>query len=201
MSRGDRRGAIILDGVDQQNFLKTLAETGQITGWQVQADRSLNNHSHLVMEPRTPIWWRRVARSVGEPGVAEDPPAGQEPWQRRLEAQRLPETNAEGMAVLRRVWCCGGEHHAGDLRQESAAARAERIIAEELTRLGWGQETTLTIEAIEACLPLSNSKHANAWLHGRMRSPAGAQTETETERFDPKNDSGYGSTPMPSVKK
>jgi hypothetical protein len=30
-----------------------------------------------------------------------------------------------------------GEHHAGELRRESAELRAERIIAEELRRQGW----------------------------------------------------------------
>jgi hypothetical protein len=30
-----------------------------------------------------------------------------------------------------------GEHHPGELKRESAEAKAERIIAEELARLGW----------------------------------------------------------------
>jgi len=36
MSRRDRREAIFLDDVDRQVFLKTLAEAGQKTDWQVQ---------------------------------------------------------------------------------------------------------------------------------------------------------------------
>jgi len=32
-----------------------------------------------------------------------------------------------------------GDHHAGELRRESAAAKAGRIIAEDLQRLGWTQ--------------------------------------------------------------
>ena len=35
MSRGDRREDIFLDDVDRQDFLKTLAETCQKTGFQV----------------------------------------------------------------------------------------------------------------------------------------------------------------------
>ena len=35
-----------------------------------------------------------------------------------------------------------GEHHAGDLRRESAEARGERILVVELARLGW-QEADL----------------------------------------------------------
>jgi hypothetical protein len=30
-----------------------------------------------------------------------------------------------------------GEHHSGELRRESAEAKAERLISEELHRLGW----------------------------------------------------------------
>jgi len=50
MSRGDRREAIFLDDVDRQDFLKTLAEACQKTGWQVHAYCLMNNHFHLVME-------------------------------------------------------------------------------------------------------------------------------------------------------
>ena len=35
MSRGDRREAVFLDDVDRQDFIKTLAEECQKTGWQV----------------------------------------------------------------------------------------------------------------------------------------------------------------------
>jgi putative transposase len=37
MSRGDRREKIFLDDVDRQDFIKTLAEACQKTGWQVHA--------------------------------------------------------------------------------------------------------------------------------------------------------------------
>ena len=37
MSRGDRREDIFLDDVGRQNFLKTLAEACQKTGFQVHA--------------------------------------------------------------------------------------------------------------------------------------------------------------------
>jgi len=75
-----------------------------------------------------------------------------------------------------------GEHHAGELRCESAVLRAERIIGEEWQRLGWSQEelaarrkgdpgkmalaarlrreTTLTIKAMAERLHLGTSKSA-----------------------------------------
>src|SRR6516162_11615931 len=50
MSRGNRRQDIYLDDVDRQDFLKTLAEACQKTGWQVHAYCLMSNHYHLVVE-------------------------------------------------------------------------------------------------------------------------------------------------------
>ena len=47
---GDRREDIFLDDVDRQDFLKTLAEACQKTGWQVHAYCLMRNHYHLVLE-------------------------------------------------------------------------------------------------------------------------------------------------------
>ena len=52
MSRGDHREDIFLDDIDRQDFLKTLAEACQKTGWQVHAYCLLSNHFHLVFERR-----------------------------------------------------------------------------------------------------------------------------------------------------
>jgi len=50
MSRGNRRQDIFLDDVDRHDFLKTLAEACQKTGWQVHAYCLMNNHYHVVLE-------------------------------------------------------------------------------------------------------------------------------------------------------
>ena len=50
MSRGDRREDIFLDDVDRQDFLKTLAEACQKTGFQVHAYCLMRHHFHLVIE-------------------------------------------------------------------------------------------------------------------------------------------------------
>ncbi len=85
-----------------------------------------------------------------------------------------------------------GEHHAGQLRRESAEAKAERIIAEELapagvegrnladrrksdpTKLAMAarlrKETTLSIKAIAGRVHLGTSKGANSNLHRWMRA-------------------------------
>lgn len=50
MSRGNRRQEIYLDDVDRQDFLKTLAEACQKSGWQIHAYCLMSNHYHLVAQ-------------------------------------------------------------------------------------------------------------------------------------------------------
>ena len=237
MSRCDRREDIFLNDVDRQDFIKTLAETCQKTGWQVHAWCLMRNHYHLVLETpdanlvagmawlqstytirlnhrhklfghvfsgrykaqlvegsgngylRTacdyvhlnPVrarllkaeerllaypWsslggylsapehrprWIRVDRLLGEHGLEQDTAAVRQEFERRMEARRLEETDEESLKTLRRGWCLGGgqfknellermdgklgEHHSGELRGETAEAKAGRIITEELRRL------------------------------------------------------------------
>ena len=296
MSRGDRREDIFLDDVDRQDFLKTLAEACQKTGWQVHAYCLMRNHYHLVLEtpnanlvagmawlqstytirlnhrhklfghvfsgryraqlvegsgngylrtacdyvhlnpvrarllkagerllaypwsslgwylaaPEHRPQWIRVDRLLGEHGIGRDTAAGRQEFERRLEARRLAETDPEALRAFRRGWCLGGqdfrkqmleqmegklgEHHAGALRRETAEARADKIVAQELKKLGWQQselarrrksdpaklalaarlrrETTLTLKAIAERVRLGTSKSANARLHQWMRRSA-----------------------------
>ena len=292
MDRGDRREDIFYDDVDRQDFLKTLAEACQKTGWQVHAYCLMRNHFHLVMETPNanlvagmrwflsaytirlnhrhklfghvfsgrykslivdgsgsgylktvcdyvhlnPVrakllkrderllgypWssfgmylavpahrpvWMRVDRLLGEHKLAGDTAANRAEFERGMEAMRGQKTDPESMAALRRGWCYGGEafrkellekmdgqlgeHHSGALRQEHADAKGERIIGEELKRLGWTEsdlarhrksdpdklamaarlrkETTLSIKQIAARVVLGSSKSANANLHRWM---------------------------------
>ncbi len=295
MSRGDRREAIFLDDVDRQDFLKTLAEACQKSGWQVHAYCLMGNHFHLVVEtpdanlvegmrwllsaytirlnhrhklfghvfsgrykallvergngylktacdyvhlnhmragllrpeerllaypwssmawylaaPEHRPQWMRVDRLLGEHGLPGDTAEARAEFERRMETRRLAEMDEAAVEALRKGWCCGGEefkrqmlermagklgeHHAGELRRASAAARAERIVAEELQRLGWREaelaarrkgdpgklaiaarlrrETTLTVKAIAARLHLGTSGSAHVRLHGWMRDRA-----------------------------
>ncbi len=86
-----------------------------------------------------------------------------------------------------------GEGHSGALRQEHGEERAERIIAEELKRLGWTEadllsqrknapgkldvaarlrrETTLPLKWIAARVQLGTSKSAHGKLHAWMKVP------------------------------
>ena len=293
LSRGDRREDIFHDDVDRQDFLKTLAEACQKTGFEVHAYCLMRHHFHLVVEtPQANLvagmrwllssytlrlnhrrqlfghvfsgrykalmvdgrgpgylktvcdyvhlnpvrakllgsedrllsypwssfagyWaapahrpaWLRVDRLLGEHGIGQDTAAGRQEFERRMEVRRAQQTDGAEWAPLRRGWCLGGEefrqqmlermagqlgeHHAGELRRESAEAKAERIIAGELKRLGWTEsdlarrhksdpekvafaarlrrETTLTIKAIAGRLRLGSWKSATTRLQQRQR--------------------------------
>jgi REP element-mobilizing transposase RayT len=98
--------------------------------------------------------WLRVDRLLGECGIPQDSAAGRRRLEEALEERRGSEEGEEFKSV-RRGWCLGGapfreqlleqmaggmgEHHGGQERQETAVAVAERIVGEELQRLGWSQ--------------------------------------------------------------
>ena len=48
MNRGDRRKPIFRDDRDREQFLETLGQAAQKTGWQVHAYCLMVNHFHLV---------------------------------------------------------------------------------------------------------------------------------------------------------
>ena len=136
----------------------------------------------------------------------EDTAASRVEFERRMEGRRLEETDPAALKMLRRGGCLGskefksqmlekvegrlGEHHSGELRCETVEEKAERIIGEELSRLGWSraelaarrkndpgklalaarlcQETTLSSKGIAARVHLGTSKSANARLHQFM---------------------------------
>ena len=124
----------------------------------------------------------------------------------------------ERFKALRRGWYLGSEsfkrealarmegslggHHAGELHQEVARAKAERIVAEELQRHGWQEqdlvtrrkndpakleiaarlrrETTLSLKAIATRVRLGTSKTANAKLHKHMREASAGDSSQPT---------------------
>ena len=96
--------------------------------------------------------WIRVDRLLGEHGIQKDTAAGRQLFEQRMEAARLEEADPSALKEFRRGWCLGskefrqqllqlmedklGENHSGELRRESAQAKAERIVSQELRRLG-----------------------------------------------------------------
>ena len=301
MSRGDRREAIFLNDVDRHDFLKTLAEACEKTGWQVHAYCLMRNHFHLVVEtpqanlvagmkwllsaytirlnhrhklfghvfsgrykavvvdgsgtgylrtacdyvhlnpvrakllrkperllaypwssfpfylavPEQRPRWMRTDRLLGEHGIARDTAQGRELFEARMERRRLEEVDPAALKVLRRGWCLGGqdfrkrllkrmegklgENHSAEARRETAEAKAERIIAEELKRRRWREaelrrrrkcdpqkvalaarlrrETTLTVKSIAARLNLGTPRNATTSLQEWASKHAAARGE------------------------
>ncbi len=154
---------------------------------------------YLAAREHRPVWLQ-VDRLLGEHGIQQDTPASRQEFERCMERRRLEEVDPGALETFRREWCLGSEnfrkeqlermegglgpHHAGELRVESAQAKADRLVAEELRRLGWTaddlvcrpkndpgklaiavrlrQQTTLTIKAITARVHLGTYHTANA---------------------------------------
>lgn len=163
--------------------------------------------------------WLRADRLLGEHGVGQDTPAGRQEFERHMERRRWEEMNPEALEEFRRGWSIGsetfrqecldrmegkvGDNHPGQTRLETAQAKADRILAEELTRLGWTQadlatrqrnhpiklalaarlrqQTTLSVKQIAERLHLGKPKGARANLHKFMNN---AQAETLQIRLD-----------------
>ena len=160
--------------------------------------------------------WIRVDRLLGEHGLQQDTAESRQEFERRMQAQRLEPGDEESLKILRRGWCLGsaefkqqefqkiegraGAHHFGEMRLELAEAKAERIIQEELCRLGWQEgdlaarrkrdpgkleiavrlrkETTLPVKQIAARLHLGTPGSASVCLLALMsKTSPGATTQ------------------------
>lgn len=150
MSRGDQPDDIFLDAADRHDFIRTLAEARQKTGWQVPAC----HHYHLVLE--TPsgnlvggtAWIQstytiRLNSCHRLTGHVE----------RHLERRRLEEVDEGALAEFLEAWSISGEafrqpclekmggkvseNHPGQTRLQAAAAKVDRILAQELVPPGW----------------------------------------------------------------
>jgi hypothetical protein len=96
-----------------------------------------------------------VERLLGEWGIPKDSAAEREHFERMLETRRMSEDLQE-IKKFERGWCHGSEqfrqellaqmepsfgvHHSGLEKQESAEAKAQRILSAELERTGIGPD-------------------------------------------------------------
>jgi putative transposase len=96
--------------------------------------------------------WLRVDRVLGEHGVLGDNVRGRREFRHRIETQRQEAPLAE-WNLFREGWRVGGEdflsrlaaqfaietaeHHSAQVRQESEIEKAQRLISEKLTLVGW----------------------------------------------------------------
>ena len=106
------------------------------------------------LKPPTRRWpWLRVERLLGEMGLPKDSAAGRRELDRQMETRRRQEGGPEEWAAIRRGWFFGadelkeqllarasgrvGAQHYGAELQESGESKAERLVREELGKLGW----------------------------------------------------------------
>ena len=54
MNRGDHQEAIFRDAKDREQFLETLGEACEKTGWRVHAYVLMGNHYHMLLETPEP---------------------------------------------------------------------------------------------------------------------------------------------------
>jgi putative transposase len=151
--------------------------------------------------------WLRVDRVLGESGIPRDSAAGRRAFERIMEDRRR-QSEDKSFNPIRRGWCFGdeafrqelldkvssqaGPHHYGEELRESAAAKAERIVAEELRRRGWAErelslrrkgdpgkvaiaerlrrETTMTLAWIAHRLQMGTKTHLAHLLYRRRRN-------------------------------
>jgi len=113
-----------------------------------------SSYGEYLQAPSRRPAWLRVDRLFGEMGIRQDSAAGRRRFEVMMEERRQRDEPGEWKAV-RRGWCLGDEqfrkellaqmdqrmgqrYYGGTERQETAEARAERILAEELRRRKWG---------------------------------------------------------------
>ena len=151
--------------------------------------------------------WLRVERVLGEYSIPQDSAAGRKRLEEALEARRAAETGAE-YKPIRRGWFFGdqalkeellaqvnaqaGDGHYGEELRESAEAKAERLVAEELQRRKWDastlagrrkgdpakvalarrlrQETTMTLAWIAERLNMGTQTHLAHLLYWERRN-------------------------------
>jgi REP element-mobilizing transposase RayT len=166
-----------------------------------------SSFSWYLAEKKHRPFWLRVDRLLGEHGIEKDSPKGREEFEGRIEQRREQEDDPRQWKAIRRGWCLGsaqfreqlleqtegtlGDTHSGEIRQESAAAKGQRIIREELQKRRWKgwelgkrrnndpvklliavrlrAETTMTLKEIAAALQMGSWKTLNRMLYEQRR--------------------------------
>ena len=119
-----------------------------------------SSYGHYLKAPAQRPVWLRVDRLLGEKGIPKDSEAGREMFARQMERRRAEEASADDEPI-RRSWFVGSEQFRQELlaaatecvglnnygaeRRQTDAQKAERIVKEELERLGWREEALHTL--------------------------------------------------------
>ena len=166
-----------------------------------------SSYVEYLKKPRQRPGWLWVGRLLGEMGIPKDSAAGRAEFRKQMERRRQEELE-EQWKPIRRGWCLGeqafreellaqmsgrmGEHHDGVERRESAEEKAERIVREELRKMGWKpeelarrakgdaaklaiasrlrRETTMTLKWISQRLAMGAWTHLNKRLYQQRRA-------------------------------
>ena len=161
-----------------------------------------SSYREYLKRPGKRVNWLRVDRLLGETGIPKDSSAGRKAFAQWMELRRW-EGQPEQWKRVRRGWCLGNEafrkellaqiaekvgvSHYGEEIQESAEEKAQRIVTEELQRLGWKesdlgqyrkgdrrkvkiarrlrQETTMTLKWIADRLKMGTWTHVTNRLY------------------------------------
>jgi hypothetical protein len=119
------------------------------------SDYAWSSYGEYLKSPARRLPWLRVDRLLGERGIPKDSAAGREEFGRQMEQRRREEAAADYRSI-RRGWCLGNEEfrqellaaatervgpsHYGSDRQETDEQKAERMVRQELQRLGWKED-------------------------------------------------------------
>jgi REP element-mobilizing transposase RayT len=156
-----RYKALMVDG-SGTGYLRTVCDyvhLNPVRARLVAPDQKLasyawSSYGEYLKRPGQRASWLRVDRLLGEMGIPKDSAAGRKEFAGWMEMRRW-EKSPEQWKKVRRGWCLGGEafrkellsqmaekagpSHYGEELRESAEEKAQRIVAEELKRLRWGE--------------------------------------------------------------
>ncbi len=208
---GGRYKALIVDG-SGNGYLRTVCDyvhLNPVRAKRLSQEQKLrayrwSSYGEYLKRPGQRAGWLRVGRLLGEMGIPKDSAAGRKEFERRMELRRW-EDQSEQWKGVRRGWCLGegafrkellaqmaeqaGASHYGEELRESAEEKAQRIVAQEMKRLGWPedelrrhrkghrmkvkiarrlrQETTMTLQWIADRLQMGTWTHVANRLHHR----------------------------------
>jgi len=155
-----RYKALVVDG-SGDGYLRTVCDYTHLNPARAKAlaresrllEYPWSSFGGYLTEPGHRPKWLRVERLLGEHGIGKDTAAGRREFERRMEARRAGEGEADEWKGMRRGWCLGsgefkrellerlhgrlGPNHSGEMREEADRVRAEAIIGAELKRLRW----------------------------------------------------------------
>ncbi len=157
-----RYKALVVDG-SGQGYLKSVCDyvhLNPVRAHLLRADQPLqafrwSSYPFYIGRPGQRPAWLRVARCLGEWGIAKDSPAGRRSLAQGLERRRSEDTTVE-FQEMERGFCVGdeefarellegvatspGRSHYGEAVQEAVEVRAERLVNGRLKAMGWTEE-------------------------------------------------------------